>query len=79
MPLSQNARDQVRAKLAEIQAANGGSLDGLKADDQYRIAYPDAVDLHEWRMEWNRVRHDERHPEDPPKEPKPPKAPKPSK
>lgn len=65
--LTEQARTEVRAKLAALQAEHG-SLANLKADEQYRIAYPDAVDLHDWRMEWNRARHSEQPapPADPP-------------
>lgn len=56
--LTDKARDEVRAKLAALQAEHG-SLANIKCDDKYRMAYPDAVDLHEWRMEWNRARHKE--------------------
>lgn len=56
--LSEQARTEVRAKLAAL-AAEHGSLVNLKCDEAYRAAYPDAVDLHEWRMEWNRARHTE--------------------
>lgn len=65
--LTEQARTEVRAKLAALQAEHG-SLEAIKCDDQYRIAYPDAVDLHDWRMEWNRARHAEQlaAPVDPP-------------
>lgn len=63
--LTDTARNEVRAKLAALQAEHG-SLANIKCDDQYRMAYPDAVDLHEWRMEWNRARHSEQPPADPP-------------
>ena len=50
--ISENAERDVQAKLEQFAQANGGTLKGLKRDDAYRQAYPDAVDLFEWRRQW---------------------------
>ena len=58
--LSEKARQDVREKLAQLQ--QDGPLRDRKCDDVYRALYPDAVSLHAFRSEWQRVVTEEARP-----------------
>lgn len=54
MALSETAQTDLREKLAALQAEHG-SLQRVKCDDAFNAAYPDRVDLFDWRREWARA------------------------
>lgn len=59
MRLSPKAAEDIQAKLSALKQKYG-SLRSIKADDAYREAYPDAVDLHEFRQAFTKAAHAEK-------------------
>ena len=58
--LSEKAIEDIRGKLAALQQAHGSLREAGKCDDAFRAAYPDHVDLHTWRTEWQYALIEER-------------------
>lgn len=58
--ISQAARDQLRAKITELQKKHGTLKSAGKCDHAFRAAFPDHFELHDWRNIWNEIEREER-------------------